>query len=138
MNISTLPPQITVNGVRLNANPGQRPVWVDECTTICELFRKRCAELGDRTAHREKDLGIWRSYSWADYWQHAKWIGLALRKLGMQRGEVVSILSEDRKEWAWFDMGIQAVGGIASGVYTTDSASQLKYLINDSDSRHCH
>lgn len=135
MNISTLPPQITVNGVRLNATPGQRPVCVDGSTTICELFRNRCAELGDRTAHREKDLGIWKSYSWADYWQHAKWIGLALRKLGLQRGEVVSILSEDRKEWAWFDMGIQAVGGIASGVYTTDSANQLKYLINDSDSR---
>ncbi|WP_377187875.1 AMP-dependent synthetase/ligase [Ruegeria meonggei] len=135
MNISTLPPQTTINGIRFNATPGQRPLVVDECKTICELFQKRCADLGDRTAHREKDFGIWKPYSWADYWQHAKWIGLALRKLGLQRGEVVSILSEDRKEWAWFDMGIQGVGGIASGVYTTDSANQLKYLINDSDSR---
>ncbi|WP_170528544.1 AMP-dependent synthetase/ligase [Ruegeria arenilitoris] len=135
MNMTTLPPQTTINGVQFNATPGQRPVRVDGCVTIPELFQKRCAALGDRTAHREKDLGIWKSYSWADYWQHAKWIGLALRKLGLQRGEVVSILSEDRKEWAWFDLGIQCVGGIASGVYTTDSASQLKYLVNDSDSR---
>ncbi|WP_271947081.1 AMP-dependent synthetase/ligase [Ruegeria faecimaris] len=135
MNISTLPSQIMINGVQYNANPGQRPVYVDECTTIGQLFQKRCADLGARTAHREKDLGIWKSYSWADYWQHAKWIGLALQKLGLKRGEVVSILSEDRKEWAWFDMGIQGAGGIASGIYTTDSAAQLKYLINDSDSR---
>ncbi|GAA6158025.1 AMP-dependent synthetase/ligase [Ruegeria sp. HU-ET01832] len=135
MNISTLRPQTKINGIQFNATPGQRPVLVDECTTLCHLFQKRCADLGDRTAHREKDFGIWKSYSWADYWQHAKWIGLALRKLGLQRGEVVSILSEDRKEWAWFDMGIQCVGGIASGVYTTDSAKQLKYLVNDSDSR---
>ncbi|WP_171240823.1 long-chain fatty acid--CoA ligase [Ruegeria sp. HKCCA5491] len=135
MNISTLPPQTKINGVQFNATPGQRPVLVDECQTISQLFQKRCADLGTRTAHREKDFGIWKAYSWADYWQHAKWIGLALRKLGLQRGEVVSILSEDRKEWAWFDMGIQCVGGIASGVYTTDSANQLKYLVNDSDSR---
>ncbi|WP_171121409.1 MULTISPECIES: long-chain fatty acid--CoA ligase [unclassified Ruegeria] len=135
MNISTLPPQTKINGVQFNATPGQRPVLVDECRTISQLFQKRCADLGTRTAHREKDFGIWKAYSWADYWQHAKWIGLALRKLGLQRGEVVSILSEDRKEWAWFDMGIQCVGGIASGVYTTDSANQLKYLVNDSDSR---
>ncbi|WP_170398774.1 AMP-dependent synthetase/ligase [Ruegeria arenilitoris] len=135
MNISTLPPQANINGVWFNATAGQRPVHVDECTTITQLFQKRCAALGDRTAHREKDLGIWKSYSWADYWQHAKWIGLALRTLGLKRGEVVSILSEDRKEWAWFDMGIQAVGGIVSGVYTTDSANQLNYLINDSGSR---
>ncbi len=135
MNISTLPPQTKINGIQFNATPGQRPVLVDECVTISQLFQKRCAALGDRTAHREKDFGIWKSYSWTDYWQHAKWIGLALRKLGLKRGEVVSVLSEDRKEWAWFDMGIQCVGGIASGVYTTDSASQLKYLVNDSDSR---
>ncbi len=135
MDATPLPPQTTINGVRFNATPGQRPLRVDGCITICELFQQRCAELGARTAHREKDLGIWKSYSWADYWQRAKWIGLALRKLGLHRGEVVSILSEDRKEWAWFDMGIQCVGGIASGVYTTDSARQLKYLIHDSGSR---
>ncbi len=135
MNISPLPPQTTINGVQYNAMPGQRPVCVDGCITIGQLFRKRCLELGSRTAHREKDYGIWKSYSWNDYWKHAEWIGLGLRKLGLQRGEVVSILSEDRKEWAWFDMGIQAVGGIASGVYTTDSAKQLNYLINDSGSR---
>ncbi len=135
MDASPLPAQTMINGVQFNATPGQRPLRVDGCITLAELFQKRCAELGARTAHREKDLGIWKSYSWTDYWQHAKWIGLGLRKLGLERGKVVSILSEDRKEWAWLDMGIQGVGGIASGVYTTDSASQLQYLITDSDSR---
>lgn len=131
---STLP-QTRINGVSFNATPGQRPVQVDGTDTIVGLFARRCADLGERTAHREKDFGIWKTFSWADYWTHAKWIGMGLRKLGLQRGEVVSILSEDRKEWAWCDLGIQCVGGIASGVYTTDSAAQLAYLVNDSDSR---
>ncbi|WP_299643567.1 long-chain fatty acid--CoA ligase [uncultured Ruegeria sp.] len=135
MDATPLAPQIRINGIELNATPGQRPLRVDGCTTISALFQSRCAELGDQTAHREKDLGIWKSYSWADYWRHAKWIGLALRKLGLERGDVVSILSEDRKEWMWFDMGIQCVGGISSGVYTTDSANQLQYLVNDSGSK---
>ncbi len=128
-------PTIDIDGVRYNATPGQRPLQVDGCDTIPKLFRQRCEMLGDRTAHREKDMGIWKSYSWRDYWTHAKWIGLGLKALGLQRGEVVSILSEDSKEWLYADMGIQGVGGIASGVYTTDAASQLAYLINDSDSR---
>ncbi|WP_171136392.1 MULTISPECIES: long-chain fatty acid--CoA ligase [unclassified Ruegeria] len=131
----SLPAQQLIDGVSYNATPGQRPVCVDGCTTIGQLFQKRCADLSDRTAHREKDYGIWKPYSWGEYWTHAKWIGLALRKLGLKRGEVVSILSEDRKEWAWLDMGIQGVGGIASGIYTTDSASQLEYIVKDSDSR---
>ncbi len=138
MDAQTPPPPaetVVINGVRFNARPGTRPVTVDGADTIVGLFKLRCAELGERTAHREKDLGLWKAWSWADYWTHARWIGMGLRKLGLKRGEVVSILSEDRKEWAWFDLGIQSVGGIASGVYTTDSASQLAYLVNDSDSR---
>ena len=130
-----LPAQIDINGIKVNAIPGQRPVLVDGHATIVSLFAARCRELGARTAHREKDMGIWQSYSWADYWDHAKWIGLGLVALGLKRGEVVSILSEDRREWAYADMGIQSVGGIASGVYTTDSAAQLEYLLRDSDSR---
>lgn len=135
MNMQQTIEQITVNGVRVNATAGQRPAMVDDCDTIVKLFAKRCGGLGQRTAHREKDMGIWKSYSWKDYWDHAKWLGLGLRALGLERGEVVSILSEDRKEWCYADLGIQCVGGIANGVYTTDSASQLEYLLRDSDSR---
>ncbi|MDA5557620.1 AMP-dependent synthetase/ligase [Shimia sp. MMG029] len=134
-NTSRPPEQVEINGVIVSAIPGQRPALVDGCDTMVSLFQKRCEQLGARTAHREKDLGIWQSYSWRDYWEHAKWIGMGLRALGLERGEVVSILSEDRKEWLYADMGIQCVGGIASGVYTTDSASQLEYLLRDSGSR---
>lgn len=126
---------VSINGVTFNADPAARPVLVDGQDTIVKLFAQRCASLGARTAHREKDFGIWKSYSWSDYWTHAAWVGMGLRALGLQRGQVVSILSEDRKEWAYFDLGIQAVGGIASGVYTTDSAAQLAYLLTDSQSR---
>ncbi len=130
-----IPPQTVVNGVSVNSDLSTAPYFIDGCDTLVKLFRERCRELGERTSHREKDYGIWLSYSWNDYWEHAKLIGLGLKALGFQRGEVVSILSEDNKEWVYTDLGVQCIGGIGSGVYTTDSASQLKYLINDSDSR---
>ena len=128
-------PQEVVNGVALNATPGQRPLVIDGCATLPALFQSRCTTLGSRTAHREKDLGIWKAFSWTDYWEHARLIGLGLKRLGLERGRVVSILSEDRKEWLYADMGIQCVGGISSGVYTTDSSSQLAYILTDSDSQ---
>lgn len=112
----------------------QKPVY-DGHHTLASLFAARCKELGDAVAHREKDFGIWKSYSWKDYWDHTQWVGLGLRKLGLQRGEVISILSEDRREWLYCDMGAMGVGGITSGVYTTDSAKQLAYLVNNSGSR---
>ena len=109
-------------------------VDVEGFTTITGLFRDRCRKYGKAVAHREKELGVWTAYSWEDYRNHAMWVGLALSKLGLKRGEVVSILSENRREWLYADLGIIAMGGITSGVYTTDSASQLRYLMNDSGS----
>ncbi len=110
-------------------------ISVDGCETIAALFSKRCHDHAGRTAHREKDLGIWRAYSWTDYYDHAQWIGMGLAELGLARDDVVSILSEDRREWLYCDMAVMGMGGIASGVYTTDSAKQLAYLITDSGSK---
>ncbi len=134
INVKT-PAQTVINGVTCNADISAGPYFVDGCNTITKLFKARCEELGDKTAHREKYLGIWRSHSWKDYFLRASRIGLGLVSLGLKRGDVVSILAEDSKEWLYTDLGIQCVGGVASGVYTTDSPSQLAYLINDSDSR---
>lgn len=131
----TIPPQVVVDGISINEDLYNGPYYMDGCDTLSKLFLSRCKELGERTAHREKDYGIWLSYSWNDYLEHTRLIAHGLVALGLQRGEVVSILSEDNKEWVYSDMAIQCIGAIASGVYTTDSATQLAYLINDSDSR---
>lgn len=133
--VEKIPPQQTVRGHSFNQDLTKGPFYFDGCDTLVKLFRQRCEEMGDRVAHREKDYGIWLSYTWKEFYEHARLIGLGLLSLGLKRGEVVSLLSEDNKEWIYADLGIQSVGGIVSGVYTTDSASQLEYLVNDSDSR---
>lgn len=110
-------------------------IEVDGCTTLAQLFWRKVAERGDATSMREKDFGIWRSISWASYGERARRVGVALRRLGLQRGDVVSILSENTPEWLYTDMGVMGMGGVTNGVYTTDSAKQVQYLINDSGSR---
>ncbi len=115
------------------AIPPEQTIDVEGNTTVSALFRHRRNQFGERVAHREKDLGIWKSYSWNDYYRHACQIGAGLVSLGLKRGQVVAILSEDNRYWLYCDMGIVLVGGITTGVYTTDSASQLSYLMNDSE-----
>ena len=110
-------------------------IEVDGCSTLPQLFWKKVGERGDATSMREKDFGIWRSISWTSYGDSARRVGVALRRLGLKRGDVVSILSENTPEWLYTDMGVMGMGGITNGVYTTDSAKQLQYLINDSGSR---
>ena len=115
-------------------NNNTSPTQLHGCDTVVKLWRQQCLERGDAIAHREKELGIWQSHSWLDYYQKARAIGVALLSLGLERGQPVSILSEDNKEWLYCDLGIAGAGGISNGVYTTDSAEQLAYLINDSGS----
>jgi long-chain acyl-CoA synthetase len=130
-----IPAQRTLNGHSFNEDLTKGPYYFDGCDTLPKLFRESTKRWDQKIAHREKDYGIWLAYTWAEFYNNARLIGLGLLSLGLKRGEVVSILSEDNKEWLYTDLGVQSVGGIASGVYTTDSASQLKYLVNDSDSR---
>lgn len=115
--------------------PTYKPVVIEGCDTVIKLFRHRVKQLGDKVAMREKNFGIWESFSWNDYGRRAREIGLGLISLGLKRGDVCSIVSENNKEWLYSDMGIQGAGGVTSGVYTTDSSDQLKYLVNDSKTR---
>ena len=107
--------------VEATADVSQGLGVIDGCDTLPKLFLLRCGTLGVRTAHREKALGIWRSYSWSDFLDSARAIGMGLVALGLKRGEVVSILSEDNKEWIYADLGVQCVGGIVTGVYPAHS-----------------
>ncbi len=108
---------------------------VDGCATVPALFWKKVRERGDAVAMREKDFGIWRPVTWAQYGDRARRVGIALHRLGMRRGDVVSVLSENVPEWLYVDMGVMGMGGVTNGVYTTDSARQVEYLIRDSGTR---
>ena len=81
-------------------------VTIEGCDTLPKLFLKKSAERGDRVAMREKDFGIWQSYSWRDYREYAFTIANGLLSLGLNRGDVVSIQSEDCREWPTFLLGV--------------------------------
>ncbi len=100
--------------------------------TVPKIFWNAVNTRKYKTAMREKDLGIWQSISWREYGDKAKYVGLALNSLGLNKNDVVSIASEGIPEWLFTDLGVICVGGISSGVYTTDSSSQVEYLVNDS------
>ena len=109
---------------------------IDGCVTVPTLFRRRVRELAERkVALREKDFGLWNEYSWADWGEQAALVGNGLMALGLERGDVCSIAAEVVKEWLFADLGVICAGGVSNGVYPTDSASQVEYLINDSGTK---
>ena len=105
--------------------------------TMPRLFWARCAERGSKIAIRHKLRGVQRAVSWQAYGQQAKLTGLGFVGLGLKPQDVVSIIAEGCPEWLFSDFGVQGVGGICNGVYTTSSASQVAHILMDSRSVIC-
>jgi len=103
--------------------------------TIPSLFRKRVKELGERTALRQKVFGIWRDIVWSEYGRKVRHTACGLVELGLEKGDCVSIIGENRPEWLYADLGTMAAGGISVGIYTTNSAGEVGYILGHSRSK---
>jgi long-chain acyl-CoA synthetase len=86
----------------------------------------------DRVAMREKDFGIWQEITWSRYWESVLEAAHGLLALGVYEGDRVSIHSEDRPEWVILDMATVAVRAITVGLYPTNPAAEVEYLLSDS------
>jgi long-chain acyl-CoA synthetase len=103
--------------------------------TVPQAFWNAVGRRGSKVALRQKELGIWREVSWQAFGAAARDIAMGLAALGLRPGEVVSILSNTRKEWLFADLGAQCAGLVTSGIYPTDSITQCEYLCSDSNTR---
>jgi len=102
--------------------------------TLPKLLARNTVRYGDRVALREKDLGIWKRISWKDYWAHVRDFALGIRQLGLKAGDKVSILGDNCPEWLYADLAAQASAAITVGIYPTDVAVQVRFLLDNSNS----
>lgn len=104
--------------------------------TLPKLLRYDFERYGDRKiAMRVKDMGIWQKYTWKDYYEKVKDICLGLISLGVEREDKVCILGENKPEWYWAELAVQAAGGIVVGIFTDCIPSEVKYYVEHSDSK---
>jgi len=90
---------------------------------------------GERVAIREKNRGIWNEYTWADYLANVRRAARAMWTLGVRPGDSVSILSDNRPEWLYADLAAQSIGARSVGIYQTNPAADVEYILADSASK---
>jgi long-chain acyl-CoA synthetase len=100
-----------------------------------DLFFNQVARYQDRVALRHKDYGIWKGISWKEYGAMVRLVGAGLISLGVQRGDKISILGENRPEWLFCDLGNMSIGGVSVGVYPTSAPDQVAYVVGHSESK---
>ena len=103
-----------------------------EGDTIPAMFWNGVRQRGDNIWMRQKELGIWRSWTWKQTGEAVREIAGGLMSLGFKPGDTASILSNTVIEWVLADLAVLSAGGVANGIYPTDAASQVHYLCEDS------
>ncbi len=97
--------------------------------TYPKLLAYNAQHWPDAIALREKEFGIWNEYSWRDYQNSVRLFTLGLLELGIQAGEVVAILGDNRPEWVQCEIAVHAAGAMSLGMYQDSLGDEVQYLL---------
>ncbi|OGX29769.1 MAG: hypothetical protein A2879_00025 [Omnitrophica WOR_2 bacterium RIFCSPHIGHO2_01_FULL_49_10] len=102
--------------------------------TIPFMFFARANKYGGKCALKSKYGGRYRDISWSEFEGKVKDLAFGLIALGLKSGEKVSLLSENRPEWAYSDLAALSLGCVDVPLYPTDVPHQMEHILSDSDS----
>lgn len=99
---------------------------------LVAMFFTRAEQLGDAPFLWRKQDGMWRSQSWAETARQVAILAAALRAQGIQPGERVMLVSENRPEFCVADLAIMAAGAVSVPTYTTNTPRDHGHVMQDS------
>jgi long-subunit acyl-CoA synthetase (AMP-forming) len=101
--------------------------------TLPKQIAKLAAERPDRKALVEMSPdGDWVSTTWSEYWEAVRALGKALIALGVQPGDGVALVGNNRRDWVVSQMGISAAAAVPAPIYVTNTVEQVAYIV-----KHC-
>jgi len=88
-----------------------------------------------KIAIREKDLGIWQSFTWQEYLEKVKYFSLGLISLGFEPGDKIAVIGDNKPEWVIAELAAQSACGYGVGIYQDSILKEIAHIINHSDSK---
>src|SRR5688572_31649502 len=99
--------------------------------TFPRLLLHHAAVHGARPAVREKDLGIWQTWTWGQVADEVRALAAGLALLGFRRGDSLAIIGDNRPRLYWSLCAAQALGGIPVPIYQDAVAAEMVYVLDD-------
>jgi len=106
---------------------------VADLGTLPRLLLRNAREFGDRPAIREKDRGIWQTWTWRQYHDQVRDFALGLAALGFRRGDRLSVIGDNRPRLYAAQLAVQCLGGVSVAVYQDSIAKELAYVWNHAE-----
>lgn len=106
-----------------------------EDKSIPGRFYKMAEEHPSRTIFRNKENGAWRDIPWSEVSEAATEIANGLASWDLESGDRVSVLSENRLEWIYCDLGILCAAGVTVTIYPSNLPHEIEHIVNNSGSK---
>ena len=103
--------------------------------TMPQLLQNLARTRPDSVAMQEKRYGIWQPTSWEHYQERVSDFAHGLASLGVQRGEILAVLGDNRPEWLISELAAQSLGASVVGIYPTSIGDELHHIIASANSR---
>ncbi|MBD8893822.1 AMP-binding protein [Labrenzia suaedae] len=103
--------------------------------TFPKILLRNAQRFGNRTAVRQKDFGIWQSWTWSEVRDEIRALSLGLKDLGLAAGDKVAIVGSNRPRLYWSMVAVQALGGIPVPVYADSVAEEMAYVLGHAEVR---
>lgn len=107
----------------------------DDFPNLVTMFLARARYRGDTPFLWAKSAGTWHSISWTEAARQVAGLAKSLREMGLEKGDRVMLVSENRPEWCIADLGIMAAGCVTVPTYTTNAQRDHQHIMHDSGAR---
>jgi long-chain acyl-CoA synthetase len=104
-----------------------------ELDTFPRLLLNHAATRANQPATREKDLGIWQTWTWSQVADEVRALACGLAAQGFKRGMNLAIIGDNRPRLYWTMAAVQALGGVPVPLYQDAVAEEMVYVLNDAD-----
>jgi long-chain acyl-CoA synthetase len=125
------------HAARAVVNPADHQLLqdIDAAQNLVELFLKRADQKGDAPFLGHKTGGQWITQSWRDTADQVCLLAQSLRAMGLEDGDRVALIAENRPEWCIADLAIMAAGCITVPTYTTNTRRDHAHILDNSGAR---
>jgi long-chain acyl-CoA synthetase len=103
--------------------------------SVPALLARNAKRYGSATAYREKEFGIWQSWTWAEVTEEVRAMAMGFLALGMARGDYVAIIGRNRPALYWSMVAAQSVGAIPVPLYQDAAADEMAYVLEHCGAR---
>ncbi len=103
--------------------------------SIPKLLARNAREFGDKSANREKEFGIWQSWTWSEVEEETTALALGLIAIDLQPGDHVAVIGRNRPALYWSMVAVQMCGAVPVPLYQDAVADEMAYVLEHCSAR---